>query len=271
VPSEKRARKRAQREAKLAALERQRKRRAGVRRTITIVVVLAVAVAVYFAITSGSKKKPARATHPTTTTTTTLPPGAVPTTTTVKLAGYTTSKDCPSNFKATLKKPKWSSPPPMIIDPTKSYSATVYTDIGSFTIALDAAAAPKTVNNFVFLAENHYYDCEVFHRVVVGFMDQVGSPDYDGTEGPGYQFANENVPTNGYVSGDVAMANAGANTNNSQFFVLVSSYSNDDYSLFGQVTSGMSVAQKINSEGGTTEGGIPTKLHRILSVVISES
>jgi cyclophilin family peptidyl-prolyl cis-trans isomerase len=271
VPSEKRARKRAQREVKLAALERQRKRRAGVRRAITIVVLLAVAVGVYFAVRSGGKKKPASAAHPTTTTTTTLPPGAVPTTTTVKLAGYTTSKDCPSNFKETLKKPKWSSPPPTIIDPTKSYSATVYTDVGSFTIALDAAAAPKTVNNFVFLAENHYYDCEVFHRVIVGFMDQVGSPDYNGVDGPGYQFASENVPTNGYVSGDVAMANGGANTNNSQFFVLASSYSNDNYSLFGQVTSGMSVVQKINSEGGSTNAGIPKVLHRIQSVVISES
>ena len=256
----------------MAALERQRKRRAGVRRTITIVVLLAILVGIYFAVRSGGKKKPARATHSTTTTTTTtLPPGAVSTTTTVKLAGYTTSKDCPSNFKATLKKPKWSSPPPMIIDPTKSYSATVYTDVGSFTIALDAAAAPKTVNNFVFLAENHYYDCDAFHRVIVGFMDQAGNPDFNGTGGPGFHFANENVPTNGYVSGDVAMANAGANTNNGEFFVLVSSYSNDNYSLFGQVTSGMSVAQKINSEGGSTNAGIPTALHRILSVVISES
>jgi cyclophilin family peptidyl-prolyl cis-trans isomerase len=277
VPSEKRARKRAQREAKLAALERQRKRRAGMRRAITIVVLVAIAVGIYVYVSSGSKKKPVSAArHPTTTTTstttTTLPPGAVSTTTTVKLAGYTTSANCPSNYKAKLKKPSWSSPPPTIIDPTKSYSATVYTDVGSFTIALDASAAPNTVNNFVFLAENHFYDCVVFHRVIPGFMDQGGDPTGTGTGGPGYQFANENVPTNGYVTGDVAMANAGANTNGSQFFVLVTSYSQDSYSLFGQVTSGMSVVEKINHDGSTSSSGIPPKvLHRILSVVISES
>jgi cyclophilin family peptidyl-prolyl cis-trans isomerase len=164
----------------------------------------------------------------------------------------------------------------MIIDPTKTYTATVTTDVGSFTIALDASAAPKTVNNFVFLAENHFYDCVIFHRVVPGFMDQTGDPTGTGKGGPGYQFADENIPTGNYTAGEVAMANTGPNTNRSQFFVLVAAYNppspTDKYSLFGQVTSGMSVVQKINSDGNSADNGTPPKvLHRMVSVIISES
>jgi len=160
----------------------------------------------------------------------------------------------------------------MIIDTTKTYTATVTTDVGAFAIALDAAHAPKTVNNFVFLAENHFFDCVVFHRVIPGFMDQTGDPTGTGSGGPGYQFADENIPSNGYQAYDVAMANSGANTNGSQFFVLVASYSTDSYSLFGQVTSGQSVVQKINSDGNSSNNGVPPKvLHRMISVVISES
>jgi cyclophilin family peptidyl-prolyl cis-trans isomerase len=271
VPTEKRARKRAQREAKVAALERQRRRRTSVRRTVTILVLVAVAVGVYVAVSTGGKKKTPTAskTTTTTTTTTTLPPNAVSTTTTVSLAGDTTSANCPASFSTSLKKPSWSSPPPTIIDPTRTYSATVTTDVGSFTIALDTASAPKTVNNFVFLAENHFYDCVEFHRVIPGFMDQSGDPTGTGTGGPGYQFADENIPSNGYTAGEVAMANSGKNTNGSQFFVLVSSYQTDSYSLFGHVTSGLSVVKKINSDGSSS--GTPTVRHRIVSVVISES
>jgi len=269
VPSEKRARKRAQREVKVAALERQRRRRASIRRTITILVLVAVAVGIYVAVSAGGKKKTGASGTSTTTSTTTLPQTAASTTTTISLAGDTTSANCPSNFSASLKKPSWSSAPPMIIDPTKTYAATVTTDVGSFTIALDASTAPKTVNNFVFLAENHFYDCVVFHRVIPNFMDQTGDPTGTGSGGPGYQFADENIPTNGYTAGEVAMANSGKNTNGSQFFVLVAPYQTDSYSLFGHVTSGLSVVQKINSDGSSA--GTPKVRHRIVSVVISES
>jgi cyclophilin family peptidyl-prolyl cis-trans isomerase len=260
----------------MAALERQRKRRTSVRRTITILVLVAVAVGIYVAVKPGTKKTSAVKTSTTTSTsaattssTTSLPQTAASTTTTVSLAGDTTSANCPSSFTASLKKPSWNSAPPMIIDPTKTYTATVTTDIGSFTIALDASAAPKTVNNFVFLAENHFYDCIIFHRVIPGFMDQTGDPTGSGSGGPGYKFADENIPKNGYSSGEVAMANSGANTNGSQFFILVAPYQTDSYSLFGQVTSGMSVVQKINSDG--TSAGTPKVTHRMVSVVISES
>jgi cyclophilin family peptidyl-prolyl cis-trans isomerase len=278
VPSDKRARKRAAREAKLAAMERQKRRRSATRRAVVLVVLAAIAGGIYALVSSGGKAKPTSASR-TTTTTTTLPANAASTTTTVSLTGDTTSANCPTPFTATtaLKKPSWSSAPPMIIDPSRTYTATVTTDAGSFTIALDAKDAPKTVNNFVFLAENHFYDCIVFHRVIPSFMDQTGDPTGTGSGGPGYKFADENLPasSSGYTTGEVAMANSGPNTNGSQFFVLAAPYNpaqsggSNAYSLFGHVTAGQSVVDKINNDG--SQSGTPSKLHRIISVIISES
>ncbi|HLX88450.1 MAG TPA: peptidylprolyl isomerase, partial [Acidimicrobiales bacterium] len=272
MPSDKRARQRAAREARTAALERQKRRRSTIRRVVTVAVLAGVAVGIYALVSGGGSPKAAKSTSTTTTssTSTTLPPNAASTTTTVSLTGDTTSANCPTPFTATtpLKKPKFSAAPPMIIDPSKNYSATVTTDVGSFTIALDSKDAPKTVNNFVFLAENHFYDCVVYHRVIPQFMNQSGDPTGTGTGGPGYQFADENLPPNsgGYTTGEVAMANSGANTNGSQFFVLVAPYNpvqqgapNNAYSLFGHVISGQSVVTQINNDG--TQAGTPKKLH----------
>ena len=147
------------------------------------------------------------------------------------------------------------------------------TDVGTFTIALDAKDAPKTVNSFVFLADHGFFNCEAFMRVIPQFMDQTGSPNQSNggsDSGPGYEFANENAkPAGGYTAGEVAMANSGANTNGSQFFILVGPYSNPGYSLFGHVTSGQSVVQAINNDG--TSAGTPTVTHRMLSVTIAAS
>ncbi len=273
MPSPKRDRKRAARQARLAALERRKRRRANLRRTLVILVLLAVAAGIYAIVRPTSKSGHSAA--KTTTTTAPFTGTGTSTTTTVSLAGDTTSANCPSPYTATtpkLVKPSWSSPPPMIINTAATYTAKVTTDVGSFTIALDTKAAPKTVNNFVFLAENHFYDCVVFHRVITDFMDQTGDPTGTGSGGPGYQFANENAPSS-YKTGEVAMANSGGtDTNGSQFFILVAPYtppSGDSYSVFGQVTSGMSVVDKINDAGSST--GTPTTLHRMISVVISES
>lgn len=276
VPNPKRARKRAARQARMQAAERQKRRRSTLRRALVVVVLVAVAAGIYLAVRPTTKTAAGKKTATTTTTTTTPTATSVPdsTTTTVSLAGDTTSANCPTPYTATtkLKKPSWSSPPPMIINTSLTYTATVETDVGIFTIALDASAAPKTVNNFVFLAENHFYDCVVFHRVITGFMDQTGDPTGTGSGGPGYEFANENTPSS-YTTGEVAMANSGGtDTNGSQFFVLVAPYtppSGDSYSLFGNVTSGQSVVDTIN-DGGSS-GGTPTKLHRIISITISSS
>jgi cyclophilin family peptidyl-prolyl cis-trans isomerase len=167
----------------------------------------------------------------------------------------------------------------MAIDSTKTYTATVKTDAGTFVITLDAANAPLTVNNFVFLAQNHFYDCVTFHRVIPTFMDQTGDPTGTGAGGPGYEFADELPPKASpqYPIGSVAMANSGPNTNGSQFFIVTGAEGESlqpDYTLFGEVTSGMNVVQQINRDGNAhpADNGVPPKvIHRILSVTVSSS
>jgi cyclophilin family peptidyl-prolyl cis-trans isomerase len=271
VPSEKRARKRAARDAKMEALARQGRRRAAVRRTITVVVIVAVGVGIYFLVRSPSHKAATSASSTSTTSISSTTTAASPAQATADAAAV--AAGCPQSPTTPLNKPTWSSPPPMTINASNTYTATVKTDAGTFTIALDAKDAPKTVNNFVFLADQHFFDCMAFMRVIPGFMNQTGSPNQSNggsDSGPGYQFANENAsPPGGYTSGEVAMANSGANTNGSQFFVLVGPYNNSGYSLFGTVTSGMAVVQKINADGSAS--GTPVVTHRMLSVTVAES
>ena len=138
----------------------------------------------------------------------------------------------------------------MGIDPSKRYTATMETSLGTLVIALDAIKAPKTVNNFVFLALNHYYDGVIFHRIIKGFMCQGGDPTGTGTGGPGYKFADELPKPGQYEIGSVAMANAGPNTNGSQFFI-VSGRSGvglpPQYSLFGKLVKGLDVLETMQN------------------------
>jgi peptidyl-prolyl cis-trans isomerase B (cyclophilin B) len=143
--------------------------------------------------------------------------------------------------------PKQYSRAEQVIEPGKRYRATIATDKGEIVIALDPSRAPKSVNNFVFLAREGFYDGLTFHRVVDGFVVQGGDPEGSGRGGPGYRFEDEPVQGE-YVAGAVAMANAGPNTNGSQFFIC----SVDDrhklaksYNLFGQVVQGMDVVAQI--------------------------
>ncbi|MDX2382224.1 MAG: peptidylprolyl isomerase, partial [Acidimicrobiia bacterium] len=115
---------------------------------------------------------------------------------------------------------QFSDAPEMGIDPSKRYTATLDTSMGELVIALDAIKAPQTVNNFVFLALHHYYDGVIFHRIINGFMCQGGDPTGTGRGGPGYRVADELPKPNEYQVGSVAMANAGPNTNGSQFFIV---------------------------------------------------
>jgi cyclophilin family peptidyl-prolyl cis-trans isomerase len=162
----------------------------------------------------------------------------------------------------------------MTIDTSKTYTATITTDIGPITVQLDPKAAPKAVNSFVFLANQHFFDCIVFHRVIPTFVDQTGDPTGSGTGGPGYSFADE-LPAKAnpqYPLGSLAMANSGPNTNGSQFFIVAGSQGEvlaPSYSLFGRVTSGMDVVDKINAQGASS--GTPTTLHRMVSVTVAES
>ena len=142
----------------------------------------------------------------------------------------------------------FSSPPEMEIDPSKRYVAEMETSMGSMTIELDPVAAPKTVNNFVFLARQGYYDGVIFHRVIQGFMLQGGDPEGTGRGGPGYKFADELPKPGRYEVGSLAMANAGPNTNGSQFFVISGPSGvrlPPDYSLFGKVVKGLDVVDAI--------------------------
>ncbi len=139
-------------------------------------------------------------------------------------------------------------PPPMTIDTTKQYFATVQmAKGGQFVIQLYPDKAPITVNSFVFLANQGFYNGTTFHRVIDGFMAQGGDPTGTGTGGPGYQFVNEKNDLAFDKAGVVAMANAGPNTNGSQFFIMFGPYglSESDYTIFGQVISGMDVVNGI--------------------------
>ncbi len=148
----------------------------------------------------------------------------------------------------------YDGPPEVVIDEALAYTATMQTGCGEIVIALDAENAPSTVNNFAFLAEEGFYDGLTFHRVVPGFVIQGGDPAGDGTGGPGYQFDDE-LPDDGYPEGAVAMANAGPNTNGSQFFIVTGDASAlpNSFSRFGEVTEGIEVARAIEGLGDATE------------------
>jgi len=138
----------------------------------------------------------------------------------------------------------------MCIDPSKRYTALMSTSMGDMAIALDAAAAPLTVNNFVFLARYHYYEGVIFHRIIRGFMCQGGDPTGTGRGGPGYQFADELPKPGRYQIGSVAMANAGPNTNGSQFFLISGPNGVQlppQYSRFGQIVTGLDVLEAMQS------------------------
>ncbi|MBK33115.1 MAG: peptidylprolyl isomerase [Chloroflexi bacterium] len=135
---------------------------------------------------------------------------------------------------------KWDAPPEMIIDPSETYQAVMTLDSGEVVIELLTDVAPITVNNFVFLAREGFYDGTTFHRVIPGFVAQGGDPTGTGTGGPGYQFQDElsEVP---FEQGIVGMANAGPNTNGSQFYLMLDAapHLTNRYTAFGRVTEGL--------------------------------
>jgi len=145
---------------------------------------------------------------------------------------------------------RWASPPPMQIDPNRQYRARMMTSKGEIVIDLAARYAPKTVNNFVFLANEGFYNGVVFHRVISNFVIQGGDPTGTGRGGPGYTFEDEVDPKKNplkHEAGVLSMANAGPNTNGSQFFITHSPqpHLNGKHTVFGKVTSGMDVVNAI--------------------------
>ncbi|MFZ0492084.1 MAG: peptidylprolyl isomerase [Acidimicrobiia bacterium] len=143
---------------------------------------------------------------------------------------------------------QYDNAPDVTIDPSNTYSATIHTNHGDVSIDLFAEEAPQTVNNFVFLASEGFYDSVIFHRVVPGFVVQGGDPTGSGRGGPGYRFRDELDHPRRYTRGTVAMANAGPNTNGSQFFICLEDVGLPHaYTIFGKVTSGMEAVDSIAS------------------------
>jgi cyclophilin family peptidyl-prolyl cis-trans isomerase len=180
--------------------------------------------------------------------------------------------DLPNPDGSSPQRQKFDAEPEMLIDLSKTYTATMVTSKGTMEILLDPLAAPKAVNSFIFLARWHYFDGIVFHRIIPGFVLQGGDPTGSGAGGPGYRFQDELPKPGRYELGSLAMANAGPNTNGSQFFVI----SGPDgvrlpplYSLFGKVVKGLDVVTTINDVG--TPSGKPREDVVIESVTIDES
>jgi cyclophilin family peptidyl-prolyl cis-trans isomerase len=180
--------------------------------------------------------------------------------------------DLPNADGSSPQRQKFDAEPEMIIDPNKTYTATMVTSKGTMELSLDPLGAPKTVNSFVFLARWHYFDGIVFHRIIPGFVLQGGDPTASGAGGPGYRFDDELPKPGRYELGSLAMANAGPNTNGSQFFVI----SGPDgvrlpplYSHFGKVVKGLDVVTAINDLG--TPSGKPREKVVIESVTVTES
>jgi cyclophilin family peptidyl-prolyl cis-trans isomerase len=164
---------------------------------------------------------------------------------------------------------QYDAPPDLTIDLGTTYVAALDTTQGPITIEFDAANAPQTVNNFVFLAREGFYDDVVFHRVVPGFVVQGGDPTGTGRGGPGYRFRDELEGEGSYSRGTVAMANAGPNTNGSQFFICLADVGlPHSYTIFGQVTDGMDAVDAIADL--PRQGERPTEDAVIRSVEITE-
>ncbi|MHB8245878.1 MAG: peptidylprolyl isomerase [Acidimicrobiales bacterium] len=272
MPTDKRARQRAARQAKQTELQKLQKRRKTMRRAGSLTILAALIVVVALAVGSGGSPKHHKLASGATTTTTVKPAGAVPT--------------CPSAKES--KRIVWfRSHPPTCIASTSVWDATFHTSVGTFVVQMTAAKSFAAVNNFIFLARWNYYNGTFFHRVIPGFVVQGGDPTGTGSGGPhhlpGYSFTGNTPPTacktkpttaGCYVPGDIAMANSsGRTTNGSQFFVVLPGgqkvlNTEPNYTNFGNVISGMAVVDKIGADGSAS--GTPKVKVNLISVTVKE-
>ncbi len=270
MANQKRQRKKAGRQAQQQAVAAARRRQSRRRTFVVVVVIVAIAgliAGITGAFSGGGSSSKVSSTGSSTTT---------PTASTVKGASITGDTPCPKADGSSPRTTSFAKPPPMCIDPNKTYTATMQTSQGGpITIAFDPKAAPKTVNNFVVLARYHFYDGLTFHRIVPDFVIQGGDPQGNGQGGPGYQFADELPQAGQYKLGSLAMANSGPNTNGSQFFIITGQQGVQlppQYSLFGQVTAGMDVVNKIAALAQpNAPNGEPKETVTMTSVTINES
>ena len=278
VGTDKRERQKANRQLKLEEMARDARKRKTKKRGLQIGIGVPALILVVFGLVKLFVKDDS---------TKTISPGATstvvggsttvdPTATTI--AGTATTNagvqglPCPAADGSSAKTAKFPAAPPTCIDATKTYTVKVDTNLGSYTAVLDAAKAPLTVNNFVYLARYHYFDTTPCHRIITGFVIQCGDPTGSGTGGPGYSFADELPAAGAYKVGSLAMANSGPSTNGSQFFVISGAQGvalPSQYSLFGQVTSGLDVVTKLDAVGSSS--GTPSTKVTIDKVTVTES
>jgi cyclophilin family peptidyl-prolyl cis-trans isomerase len=275
MPSAKRERQRANRELarEQAAQARRsaRRKRSATLTSVLVVGLIAAALLLAYLVSRGGDDDTVATDTSTSAGVTTTALNTAATARTVgdpAVDGITCDDDVPT---PPAERPSFSDPPAQTIDVTHTYVATLTTSCGAFDITLDAKNAPITTNNFVFLARAGFYDATTFHRVFQDFVMQGGDPSASGTGGPGYEFADENI-TAPYRQGSVAMANSGANTNGSQFFVCTGTQANcgleQKYSNFGMVTQGLDVARKIEA---FAVGQAPTRTIYLKTVTIKET
>ena len=181
--------------------------------------------------------------------------------------------ECPPTDGSATQQRRFDGEMPMCIDEAKQYQATIETNQGTMVAFLYPQKAPRTVNNFVGLARYHYYDGLIFHRIIRDFMIQGGCPEGSGRGNPGYRFADELPQPGDYEIGSLAMANAGPDTNGSQFFIVSGAHGMQlppQYSLFGKLIEGLDVLDKIQkvSTGAQDRPNDPVTIE---SVTISES
>ena len=283
----KRERQKANRQQRLEELARQARNDKRKRTGMYIILIPIVAVAIsgiVWLINRGDNGSAATDVTTTTLFATTVDPNA-PTTTTTPLPStiapappLTGATPCPAADGSSPRTVAFAQAPPSCIDKTKTYTATVTTNKGAYTIALDAAAAPLTVNNFVVLARYHYFDSTICHRAIPQFAVQCGDPSGTGTGGPGYTFADELPAAGSYKVGSIAMANSGPDTNGSQFFIITGANGAalaPNYTLFGQVTDGLDTTVKaldaLGNPDSAADGVPPLEQIVIESVTITET
>ena len=253
-------------EARARSVQRRRTRSRGIRIAIVAAIIVGMVGVVF--VSGGSDESAA----PDTSSGDTVPTPVVPTEFT-----YGTGECPPTDGTADVRR-EFADSPALCIDPARTYEADLRTNLGDFTILLAPDRAPGTVNNFVSLARWKYYDDTTCHRVIADFVVQCGDPTATGSGGPGYQFADELPAAGDYKIGSIAMANAGPNTNGSQFFIITG---NDgaglppNYTLFGEVVNGLdttvpAMAALFNPDP-SANGVPPAGEIRIESVTVRES
>lgn len=283
----KRERKKMNREMGRQAQQVAAKRQKTTKMTIRIVGAVVIVLALFFGIaflTKDDKSTPAASVttivdaYATTTVATSDASTTVPGETATPAEFVYGTTECPPAEGAATQTQTFSDSFALCIDPAKTYTAVVKTNMGTYSAVLDAAKAPGTVNNFVSLARNKYFDGTKCHRAIPGFMIQCGDPTATGSGGPGYKFADELPASGEYKIGSLAMANSGANTNGSQFFVISGDQGVSlppSYTLFGQVTDGLDTTvvalDAAGNDDPSSNGVPPLKEIKIESITITES